>query len=206
MSILVSGMEDEHPFSEGLGRAIRVIRTGQDLSRKKLAVRAGLSYSYLAEIETGAKVPSSKALAALAEALELAPHELLEAADRWEHSPPPLSFQQLRSTARLTAVDAAREPREPVMRFRQASASPAIGDIAPASVRRKLLRAARRLGRPSRVRSDSEDVRDLEGAIERLACSSGAAEDATELLCLLADLEPEDRERLLDLARRLAGE
>ena len=199
-------MEDEHPFSEGLGRAIRVIRTGQDLSRKELALRAGLSYSYLAEIETGAKVPSSKALAALAEALELAPHELLEAADRWEHSPPPLSFQQLRSTSRSSAVDAAREPPEPRARLRQASDSRAIGDIAPASVRRKLLHAARRLGRPSRVSGDSEDVRDLEGATRRLAGSRGGAEDATELLCLLANLEPDDRERLLDLARRLAGD
>ena len=44
-------MAEDHTHSEGLARAIRVIRAGHDLSRKELAKRADLSYSYLAEIE-----------------------------------------------------------------------------------------------------------------------------------------------------------
>jgi transcriptional regulator with XRE-family HTH domain len=70
-------------IAEGLGRAIKVLRTGQDLSRRDLAERAGLSYSYLAEIENGAKSPSSRALLAIAEGLGLPAHELLEAAATW---------------------------------------------------------------------------------------------------------------------------
>ena len=45
----------EDPIGEGLGRAIRVLRTARDLGRRELAERAGLSYSYLAEIENGDK-------------------------------------------------------------------------------------------------------------------------------------------------------
>ena len=77
---------DEGVLAEGLGRAIKVLRTGQDLSRKDLANRAGLSYSYLAEIENGVKSPSSRALAAIAEGLGFPLHELLEAAATWRTS------------------------------------------------------------------------------------------------------------------------
>jgi transcriptional regulator with XRE-family HTH domain len=69
-------------FAEGLGRAIQVLRAEQALSRRDLAERSGLSYSYLAEIETGAKSPSSRALASLAEGLGLAAHELVLRAER----------------------------------------------------------------------------------------------------------------------------
>jgi transcriptional regulator with XRE-family HTH domain len=71
------------PIAEGLGRAIRVLRTGRDLGRRELAERAGLSYSFLAEIENGAKSPSSKALALIAAALGMAVHELVAAAEAW---------------------------------------------------------------------------------------------------------------------------
>ena len=67
----------------GLGRAIRLLRTARDLGRRALAERAGLSYSYLSEIETGKKVPSAKSLGAIAGALGLPPHELLATADKW---------------------------------------------------------------------------------------------------------------------------
>ena len=73
----------DDPIGEGLGRAIRVLRTGRDVGRRELAARAGLSYSYLAEIENGAKSPSTKALAALAAALELPVHDLVAAAEAW---------------------------------------------------------------------------------------------------------------------------
>ena len=38
-------------FAEGLARALKVLRTAHDLSRSEIAERAGLSYSYLANIE-----------------------------------------------------------------------------------------------------------------------------------------------------------
>ena len=65
----------------GLGRAIRVVRTQQGVNRKELAGLSGLSYPYLAEIESGRKTPSSRALRQIAVALDMAPHELMEAAE-----------------------------------------------------------------------------------------------------------------------------
>ncbi|HYG72060.1 MAG TPA: helix-turn-helix transcriptional regulator [Actinomycetota bacterium] len=74
------GSEDP-AFYEALGRAIKVIRTEQGLSRKELAARAGVSYPYVADIETGRGRPSSSALLAIAEALALSPSELLARAE-----------------------------------------------------------------------------------------------------------------------------
>jgi transcriptional regulator with XRE-family HTH domain len=70
-------------YYEALGRAIRVLRTERGLARKDLAEAAGISYPYLSEIETGKKRPSSKALFAVAEALEVRPAELLALSDRY---------------------------------------------------------------------------------------------------------------------------
>ncbi len=68
-------------FPEALGRTIKVLRTDRGLERKELAERSGISYSYLAEIESGTKQPSSQVLLALAEALGLRSHELLAQAE-----------------------------------------------------------------------------------------------------------------------------
>ena len=68
-------------FYESLGHAIKVIRTQQRLERKQLAEAAGVSYAYLSDIETGRGRPSSGALLAIAEALGMAPHELMFAAE-----------------------------------------------------------------------------------------------------------------------------
>ena len=68
-------------YSEALGRAIKLLRTEQGVERKELADRAGISYSYLAEIENGNKPPSSSVLVVLAEALGLRPHQIHAAAD-----------------------------------------------------------------------------------------------------------------------------
>jgi len=71
-------IEHERPeFYEALGRTVQVLRTDQGLDRKDLADRAGISYSYLAAIENGKKPPSSKVLFAIASALGLLNHELL---------------------------------------------------------------------------------------------------------------------------------
>ena len=68
-------------YSAALGRAIKLLRTEQGVERKELADRAGISYSYLAEIENGNKPPSSSVLVVLAEALGLRPHQIHAAAD-----------------------------------------------------------------------------------------------------------------------------
>lgn len=68
--------------SEALGRTIKVLRTDRGLERKELAELAGISYSYLAEIESGTKQPSSQVLAAIADALGLRSHELLQHAEQ----------------------------------------------------------------------------------------------------------------------------
>lgn len=68
-------------FYEGLGRAVQVLRTARGLARKDLARLSGISYPYLSEIENVKKRPSSKALLAIARALRIRPHELLEAAE-----------------------------------------------------------------------------------------------------------------------------
>ena len=56
-------------------------RTDLGIERAELAERAGISYSYLAAIENGQKQPSSQVLLALAEALGLRSHELLESTE-----------------------------------------------------------------------------------------------------------------------------
>ena len=75
-------------FPDALGRAIKVVRAGRDLGRRELAEAAGLSYSYLAEIENGTKQPSSRAILAIADALGIPAHELMAAADTLRAPPP----------------------------------------------------------------------------------------------------------------------
>ena len=72
-----------------LGKAIRLHRVERDLSRGELADAAGLSYTYISEIENGTKQASSKALRRVAEALGLEAHELLASAALWESDRPP---------------------------------------------------------------------------------------------------------------------
>jgi len=64
-----------------LGRVIAMRRAELGLKRNDLRDRSDLSYPYLAELENGTKQPSQAALAAIAEALELRPSELLERAE-----------------------------------------------------------------------------------------------------------------------------
>ncbi len=76
--------EDPHytrNFARALGRTIKVIRTDQGIERRDLAERAGISYSYLTEIENGNKPPSPTVLEPLARALGLRMFELMEAAE-----------------------------------------------------------------------------------------------------------------------------
>jgi len=72
---------EDPPYYEALGRAIKVARTELGLERKDLAARAGVSYAYLSDIESGRGRPSSKALRAIAEALGVSPSLLMGSAE-----------------------------------------------------------------------------------------------------------------------------
>ena len=79
-------------FYEALGRTIQVMRTDRGMDRKSLARAVGISYSYLAGIETGQKRPSSRVLLGLASALGLRSDQLMAATEqRFARgaSPPP---------------------------------------------------------------------------------------------------------------------
>jgi transcriptional regulator with XRE-family HTH domain len=68
-------------FAEALGRTIKVIRTDLGIERRDLAERAGISYSYITEIENGNKPPSSSVLNPIASALGMRMSQLIEAAE-----------------------------------------------------------------------------------------------------------------------------
>lgn len=85
MDLYGTGVSDnnERPeFYEALGRALKAERAARGLSRQELADLAGISYPYLSEIENGSKRASSKALFMLADALGMAPSELMGSAER----------------------------------------------------------------------------------------------------------------------------
>ena len=92
-------------YNEAMGRAIKVVRTEQGIERRELAEKAGISYSYLAEIENGNKPPSSQVLLAIAEALGLRPSELHATAD----SLPDRTMGESRSSLRQANIAASAE-------------------------------------------------------------------------------------------------
>jgi transcriptional regulator with XRE-family HTH domain len=71
----------QDPIDAAIGRTIQVLRTSRGMSRRGLATRASISYSYLSAIENGDKRPSSKILALIANALGVYAHELMAAAE-----------------------------------------------------------------------------------------------------------------------------
>ncbi len=70
-----------NPLAEPLGRTIRVLRADAAMERAELADRAGISYSYLAAIESGKRHPSAPVLRRIAAALGVRGHELMGAAE-----------------------------------------------------------------------------------------------------------------------------
>jgi transcriptional regulator with XRE-family HTH domain len=66
----------KEPGAEAFGRRIKARREELGLSRRDLVEASGLSYPYVSQLETGYRLPSHSALAALAQALELSPSEL----------------------------------------------------------------------------------------------------------------------------------
>jgi transcriptional regulator with XRE-family HTH domain len=170
-------------LAAALGRAIKVIRTGLGLDRKRLAKAAGLSYSYLSEIENGRKPASASAQHAIARALGLSPSELLAAAEDWA-----LRIHEEEFLARTRHVELPRSLGRPPKR--EAREPPATAGGARARQERWFLASS---FRPLAEGAAGDDEDSLERDLDRLRK-------------LLATLSPQDRERVLDLARRLARE
>ncbi|MEA2435226.1 MAG: hypothetical protein QOG54_2683 [Actinomycetota bacterium] len=154
------GMSRRDEGRARLGLAIRLIRTGQDVNRKELAERTGLSYPYLSEIEAGKKIPSSKALGAIADALDVPASTLMEMAETFEAQPEPRASTSAYFHADPTAVADSMHP--PMSLAAPPPASPPPAAVAPR-----------------------------------------AADDVAEIAEVASKLGPEDRNRLLDFARRL---
>jgi len=151
-----------HPFGFGkaLGRTIKVLRTDLGLRRRELAERAGISYSYITEIENGNKPPSASVLNPIAAALGVRMSELMHMAE-----------------GRMDAQGSERNLPSP-----QEEPVDDLGSVSPAS---RMLAAYPM--QPS-LRGPNRDLRAAVIELERL----------------LRYMAPDDIERLLDYARRLA--
>jgi len=68
------------PSSAALGRTIKALRAQRGIERKEFAEQAGLSYSYLSEIENGKKKPAENIQHAIAKSLDYDVADLLRAA------------------------------------------------------------------------------------------------------------------------------
>jgi len=198
-------------LAASMGRAIQVVRTDRGWSRKDLAERTGLSYSFLSEIENGVKTPSSRTFAVIATALDVAPGALLYDAER-----------------RLVEIDSRSEGETPSSRRRKLSATSAGDESGPRIERSRrvldwlsgpLARRSSEDSTPTEATFGSPHEADRAGRLAQMAPEAPpmalesaepdtSTESATQfldsLLPLLGGLSPEDRELVLDLARRLA--
>jgi transcriptional regulator with XRE-family HTH domain len=177
----------EPGFYEALGRAIKVARTQQDVARRELAERAGVSYAYLSDIETGRGRPSSKALLAIAGALGRTPSELLQEAELYGalHDvamPAPNAIP-------LAAPVSGTTDERSWFHASTTTAADAFGPQPPPPAP----------GRP-RVPTRQELQR---LARSRLAGRAASARD--ELHAIIDGLSDDDAEMVLQLARRLLG-
>ena len=183
--------------AEALGHVIKVLRTGINLGRRELAARAGLSYSYLTEIENGTKQASTAAQRAIARALGINFAGLWAATEEWGRH---LREGEPVAGAALDAL--------------QRSLARDLPDVSPASrgARARQLRwfrdsAARRLLGPQA--SDEQPSASRERAVMRRSFARLAARDEhleavlERMRQVLAGLSEEDRERVMDLAERL---
>lgn len=173
---------DDPSYYRALGRAIKVLRFRRGLERKDLANASGVSYPYLAEIENGKKRPSSRTLLAVAGALGLRPDELLASAE------------ELRGDTKEPDVLPVESPAMPSV------ASAALSErVSPSSARTPIRRW---FSGPRET--DASSPPEPEPEAGRPAASGRQEEALEELRGLLSRMAPEDVERLLDLARRLA--
>lgn len=180
------GPAQDPRFGEAVGRTIKVLRTDHGLSRKELAERVDISYSYLSEIENGNKPPSNVVLGAIAATLGMQLHELIADAER-RLAPPELEADLFSTPS-------------PAAWVLEANA-----DLAPPSLRRHRTMQPW-LGRDEESRADELQPSYPHGRQERAMRNLNRDQEvgSRELRELVHRLSPEDLERVLDLARRLA--
>ena len=177
---------DDPAYYEALGRAIQVARTELGLSRRDLAARTGVSYTYLADIENGRRRPSSAPLLAISRALGMSPAELLTRAEVYYRRGTGRPFV---ATALEVDVGEGLERR----------ASATFGPLPePEEARPGLYR--RRLESGLEVR---RDPRALESVASRRAAPGAEQENRRELHALIEELSPSDLRLVLELVRRM---
>ncbi len=71
-------------FQRALGRAVKERRVELGLTQEQVSLASGLHQHWLSNIETGLRNPNYLSLRRLAEALELAPSELVARAEACE--------------------------------------------------------------------------------------------------------------------------
>jgi transcriptional regulator with XRE-family HTH domain len=192
-------------FAEALGRAIKVLRTGLDMGRRDLARAAGLSYSYLAEIENGKKGASAAAQQAIARALGISLSELLAAAEDWaeqiredraELAAPMVNLDAPSSSSSTPqAAPAAPRPRPRLV---------SVSEEGARARQKRWFHASAQPTKKAKRGAVPERLRALSSRSNLFKDAGGAARVLAELRRLVERMDPEDRERLLDMARRLA--
>ncbi len=173
----LSSSQPEH-LLEALGRAIKVVRTAHGLGRRDLSELAGLSYSYLTEIENGTKQPSPRALRTLGKALGVNASELMHMAENWQPVVEDAGEFLLEQVTAQTGVLSEVVPET----------SPVAG-LQPMAEQW-----------PKRPRRWLRRARGVD------ASPDPATPEQDELVQRYNQLSPEDRERVLDLVRRLGGD
>ncbi len=197
-------MTDEAELAEALGRTIRLLRIDRRIERKELATEAGISYSYLSAIENGTKTPSARLLYGLARALGVRDDELLAAARQRlaagaEAGPPlaaaPSPAQLGQPAGAATPSPQAMPALPPVTAPPEIAAKPtAVTAAAPAPDQAApAAPAAQAPGPPPRRHG-----------LRRTSPRQEQAGRVVELAELLARLDPDDADAVIDLARRLA--
>jgi transcriptional regulator with XRE-family HTH domain len=180
-------------FVQALGRTIKVIRTDRGIARRALAKEAGISYSYLTEIENGNKPPSSSVLGPIASALGLRMSQIILAAENRAEA---AALARERSTSQ-ERMSRERIPQDPSPAYEALlAASPAHEEAEPLDPPPVLDRFELELRTsPARQHAMQPSFR---GPNRNLRAA------LMELEALLPSLPAEDVERLLDFARRLA--
>jgi transcriptional regulator with XRE-family HTH domain len=70
------------PLHVAFGRVIRELRTEQGLSQEELGNRTGLHRNHVGQVERGELAPTLKSVEVLADALGVAPSELIARSER----------------------------------------------------------------------------------------------------------------------------
>jgi len=188
-------------MAAAMGRAIQVVRTDRGWSRKDFAERTGLSYSFLSEIENGVKEPSSRTFALISETLDVAPGALLYDAERrlsedTDNSQREISPSRAPGEESAPTIQRSRRVLDwiagPLARRSSEDSGPAF-----ASIRRV---SSEYVGDQTRMRNHEAQLE----SPERANFGVSVDEFLGSLLPILSELSPEDRELVLDLARRLA--